>query len=663
MHYPTHYPSNEFYSPVYYAPNDGDCFTQCPKYDVNQLGPSLATCSVLPTIVLFMSLLDKYLRKQCDIMDPCSRITSINERFNNNVFDIYNYLQFQEYEFIVIGGGSAGSIVAARLAENFRVLLIEAGPDEPPGAAVPSMTSSFWGTKSGLDWAYKTEPQSQACLGNPEQRCSWPRGKVLGGTGVINGMMYLRGNKYDYDNWAQLIDDEGAYLWNWKNVLPYFHKLESNPQVEQLNLDTKYHGTTGPMTVSQFPYQPPFVQDLIAAAKQQGLPVSEDLNDPKRLVGFAITQTNNRNGTRLSSARAYLRPHANNPNLDVLLNTTVLRLLFTEDPRPIAAGIEFQMNGDNDIYAINGATNEIILSGGTLNSPKLLLASGVGPKEDLEKLNITVVKDLPGVGRNFRNHVAFGLQFSLKNLTKTNHINYATVMEYLFERKGPLASSGMAQFTGIFPSKYTNESYPDLQLFFGGFYASCGDGSIDIQQTCGDSNTAKEFFSISVVNLHPRSQGYLTLANNDSWLFDSPAMQPNYLHEVHDVNVLIDGIQLVLNNFTNAQILKDKYGIEFNEAGTVHANCLNLTKFSDEYWTCAIRHKTGPENHQIGTCKMGSLEQGGVVSSQLSVHGLENVRVIDGSVMPYSPSSNTQGPIFMIGEKGADFIKNDWLYY
>lgn len=240
-----------------------------------------------------------------------------------------------------------------------------------------------------------------------------------------------------------------------------------------------------------------------------------------------------------------------------------------------------------------------------------MLASGVGPKKDLEEAGIKPIHDLPGVGQNLLNHVAYGLSFLLKNLTKTNHINYATVMEYLFERNGPLSGSGMAQLTGIFPSKYTNASYPDLQLFFGGFYASCGDGSIEVEHECeGQESKPKqtEFFSISVVNLHPKSKGYLKLASDKDYLTKPPAMQPKYLSEIDDVKVIIDGINLVLNNFTKAQILQDKYQIYFIEP-KMPPNCESFTKFSDEYWECAIRQNTGPENHQVGTFRFKFLHE------------------------------------------------------
>ncbi|KAK9721326.1 GMC oxidoreductase [Popillia japonica] len=413
----------------------------CP---VTQPGPTLAsTCGGAP-FMLFMGLLEVFLRSQCDLEDPCGRLEQSP--------------LFPEYDFIIVGGGSAGAVVASRLSEipEWRVLLVEAGLDEPTGTQVPSMFLNFLG--SDIDWGYQTEAESEACLNENEQRCYWPRGKVLGGTSVLNGMMYIRGSRKDYDDWSKL-GNEG---WSYNEALPYFLKSEDNKQIDKV--DRGYHSVGGLLTVSQFPYHPPLSRAIIKGGEELGFK-SRDLNGEKH-IGFSIAQTTNRNGSRLSTARAFLRPFKHRRNLQILLNTTVSRILINPSTKE-AYGIEYLKNGGKEVIY---ATKEVIVSGGAVNSPQILILSGIGPADHLKEINVPLVQNLPGVGQNLHNHVAFFVNFNI-NDTNSAPLNWATAMEYLLFRDGLMSGTGISEVTAMINSKYANPSddHPDLQFFFGGF--------------------------------------------------------------------------------------------------------------------------------------------------------------------------------------------------
>ncbi|KAJ8939715.1 hypothetical protein NQ314_011001 [Rhamnusium bicolor] len=364
----------------------------CP---VTQPGPTLASTCGGAQYMLFMGLLEVFLRSQCDLEDPCGRPESTP--------------LFPEYDFIIVGAGSAGSVVASL--------------DEPTGTQVPSMFLNFIG--SDIDWRFQTEPETQACLAENERRCSWPRGKVIGGTSVMNGMMYIRGSRKDYDDWAEMGNDG----WSYNEILPYFLKSEDNKQIDEM--DRGYHSKGGLLTVSQFPYHPPL-----------------DLNGNYH-TGFAIAQTTNRNGSRLSTARAFLRPFKHRRNLHILMNATVSRVLINTTTKQ-AYGVEVLNEGKKQIIY---ASKEVIVSGGAVNSPQILLLSGVGPRDELQKVNVPVVHDLPGVGKNLQNHVAFYLNFNI-NDTNSTPLNWATAMEYLLFRDGLMSGTGSIRLRDNKPLTY-----------------------------------------------------------------------------------------------------------------------------------------------------------------------------------------------------------------
>ncbi|XP_046385250.1 glucose dehydrogenase [FAD, quinone] [Ischnura elegans] len=599
--------------------------------------PSLAsTCGGAPAM-LFMGLLEVFLRSQCDLEDPCGRPATRPSA------------DPAPYDFIVVGGGSAGAAVAARLSEvpYWRVLLIEAGGDEPTATQVPSMFLNWFGTD--IDWNFQTEPQEMACLSSPGRRCGWPRGKVLGGTSVINGMMYIRGSRQDFDGWAA----QGNPGWTYHDVLPYFLKSEDNLELHEM--DRGFHARGGPLPVGRFPYHPPMSRAILAGGRELGYEVLEDLNGRAR-TGFAIAQSTARNGSRFSSARAFLRPARARPNLDILLDTLATRVLINATTKR-AYGVEFMRLKNNPENRTERAyaRKEVVLSGGTVNSPQILLLSGVGPEDDLRRVGVAPVHHLPGVGRNLHNHVAFFVNFFV-NESATTSLNWATAMEYLLFRDGLMSGTGVSATTAFLHSRLSPDpkgDNPDLQYFFGGYLANCARTGQVGEKEEGAKRRAVQFIPCVV---HPKSRGHLTLRSSNPK--DSPAIQPRYLTHPEDVERLVDGVKIAIRLAKTGAL--QAYGLELDE--TPAPGCEGMTFGSDEYWRCAVRSQTGAENHQVGSCKMGKdPANGAVVDSQLRVHGVAGLRVMDASVMPVVTSGNTHAPALMIAEKGADLVKSTWL--
>ncbi|CAG4932911.1 unnamed protein product [Colias eurytheme] len=604
-------------------PNTATCL--CP---IRDYGPSmLPSCG--SSFILFMSILETYVNRSCDLADPCDRVKDRTHLYKS-------------YDFVVIGGGTAGSVVASRLSENpmWKVLLIEAGGDEPVPSAVPSWFGAYWG-RPETDWIYYTEPQSKACLAKGG-KCYWPRGKMLGGTSVINGMMYMRGHAEDYDSWAA----NGAEGWSWKEVFPYFIKSERNKEVGTV-VSPQYHGVNGPLPVQRFRYTPQFMKDVVNAAGELGYSPTSDLN-AENATGFTIAQTYNDRGSRYSSSRGYLRPVSKRINLHVSLKTMVSRVIVNPDTNRVIA-VEYIKGGKKRTV---GVRKEAILSGGTINSPQILLLSGIGPKETLEKFNIPVIKDLPGVGQNLINHVGSSFDFTLTKESDIPELTWSTAMEYIADRKGPLSATGLSQGVGLInsPMAPAHGRQPDIQYFFYGYRAHCADGSVANQNDLKN----RRHITISPIALQPRSRGYLTLRSADP--FDKPVLQPNYFDEEHELNVLVEASKIAYR-LANTTLLREKYGIKPTEGYA--SECGDSTQPTDEFFRCVAQRYTEPENHQVGTCKMGAKNDSmAVVDPQLRVYGVDGLRVIDASVMPNVPTSNTQAPVIMIAERGADFIKN-----
>jgi choline dehydrogenase len=519
------------------------------------------------------------------------------------------------YDYIIIGAGSAGCVIANRLTEdpNVSVLLLEAGgPDDKQEIHIPAAFSKLF--KTPYDWAYETEPEPH--MNN--RKMYWPRGKMLGGSSSINAMMYIRGNRQDYNEWAEL----GAQGWSFPDVLPYFKKME-NHEIGA----TDWRGAGGPLNVAQPRSPNPLTTAFFAAAAEAGINKTDDFNGPHQ-EGVAYSLLTQKGGKRFSTADAYLRPAMKRPNLTVRTNVLASRVL-TEGKR--AVGVEFQQNGKSEQER---ASREVILCGGAINSPQLLLLSGIGPAESLKALGIDVVADLPGVGQNLQDHLASGVQwYCTQPITLASAEKPGNLLNFLLFRKGPLTSN-VAEVAGFIKTK-PDLPTPDLEILFA--------PSLFVDH--GFGNPPKQHgYTIGVILLHPESKGSISLRSTNP--ADPPRIQANYLASENDVKLLLDGLKLC-RRIGQASALAPYRGAEFLPGEEVK---------TDEELTELLRSRAETLYHPVGTCKMGS-DPLAVVDAQLRVVGVEGLRVADASVMPSIISGHTNAPSIMIGERASDFIK------
>ena len=549
-----------------------------------------------------------------------------------------------EYDYIVVGAGSAGSVVASRLSEDEEntVLLLEAGGhyDDNPLLHIPMLYPLL--QHSLYDWEYYTEPQKVSCLGLKGNRGYWPRGKVLGGTNMLNGMQYTRGSKYDYDEWAR----NGCTGWSYKDVLPYFLKSE-DIQINDLK-SSIYHSTGGPLAVSTGKVTP--LADLYMKARNEAGYNITDYNGENQ-EGFSYIQRTIRNGVRSSTSVEYLKNTADRTNLHIAVNSMVTEIVIEKKS---ASGVFVIRNHKK--YFIK-AKKEVIVSAGAINSPQLLMLSGVGPKEQLEALGIEVKADLP-VGKNLQDHQMV-LMFTKINqsisLTVNSLDNWWTKLQYLLLGTGPLGKSSL-DVSGFL---YTDETkrgktYPDVQFIF--FSILPGRDIFNFRDEVVKEQLAKhpnEHGFMTVVSLtHPRSRGTITLKSSDP--FDYPAIDPQYLTDKSDVSEFIAALR-TWEKFIETPTMQ-QLGAKV-EHGKI-SFCSQHKFQSDAYWECVTRHLALTVYHHSGTCKMGSAnDPSSVVDPQLRVKGIKGLRVVDASVFPNVTAGNTNAPVIMVAEKISDMIR------
>ena len=556
-----------------------------------------------------------------------------------------------KYDFIILGAGSAGCVLANRLSENpeFSVCLIEAGSkDKDPRLHIP-IGFAFLGDKTKYNWAYETEPQKEfakVTVEEPEaavvdsaggvhkvpstsedhRRGYQPRGKTLGGSSSINAMLYVRGHKWDYDHWAEL-GNEG---WSYNEVLPYFIKAEHNEEH-----DNEFHGKNGPLNVSEIRHKNRFVDDFVKAGSSL-YKFNEDFNGADQ-EGFGFYQTTQKDGKRCSAAKAYIVPALERDNLTVHTDTNVNKILIENNS---ATGVEC-IDSNNDTITLN-ASKEVILSSGAFGSPQILLRSGIGPENEITKHGIDHLVDLPGVGKNLQDHIDYLtvhkynamdlIGFSLKSIFYKFPLE---ILKYVFKKTGMFTST-IAE-GGAFIKTRDDLEIPNIQFH----YAPA------MVVDHGRTSVWGHGMSCHSCLLRPKSRGEVTLKSADP--FDDPSIDPKFLSHPDDMQDMIDGYKKmmeVLNTEPFSKYIKDhtQTPIDIN---------------NDKEIEQALRTEADTVYHPVGTCKMGNDDMS-VVDSNLKVRNVNGLRVVDASIMPTLIGGNTNAPTIMIGEKASDLIKSDW---
>ncbi|KAF3426368.1 hypothetical protein E2986_13520 [Frieseomelitta varia] len=584
--------------------------------------------------------------------------------YNYDLMDPENYPKVtnnirREYDFVVVGGGSAGSVVVNRLTENpaWSVLLLEAGGHETEITDVPIL--SLYLHKSKLDWKYRTQPQDSACQAMVDRRCCWTRGKVLGGSSVLNTMLYIRGNRRDFDQWESF----GNPGWGYEDVLPYFKKSQDqrNPYLAR---NTKYHSTGGYLTIQDSPYNTPLGIAFLQAGEEMGYDIV-DVNGQQQ-TGFALYQYTMRRGTRCSTAKAFVRPIQLRRNFHLSLWSHVTKILIDPVTRR-AYGVEFIREGRKHVVH---ARKEVILSAGAINSPQLLMLSGIGPRQHLQQVGIPVIHDSPGVGQNLQDHIAVGgLIFLIDypvSTVMTRLVNLNSALRYAITEDGPLTSNVGLETVGFISTKYANQSddWPDIEFMLtsssttsdGGTHVKTAHGLTDeFYNEVFESINYRDVFGVFPMLLRPESRGFIKLRSSNP--FDYPLMYHNYLTRQQDVDVLREGVKAAIALGETSSL--KRFGARFHSRAL--PNCGHLPLFTDEYWDCAIRQYTMTIYHMSCTAKMGPpSDPMAVVDPELRVYGVSGLRVIDASIMPTITSGNINAPVIMIGEKGADLVKRQW---
>jgi len=526
------------------------------------------------------------------------------------------------YDFIVTGAGSAGCAVAARLSESgrHRVLLLEAGDrDRYPWIHVPlGYHKTFVNPK--VNWMFESEPEAEL-----NGRVLYqPRGKVLGGTSSINGMVYMRGTPADYDGWRQ----SGCEGWDWDSVLPFFRKAQ-----DQARGESEHHGVGGPLRVTDHRWKPPLAEALVEASIQAGIPANPDFNGARQ-EGVGYYQTTIGDGRRWSAARAYLRDARGRKNLMIATGAHATRVLVEQGR---AVGVEYRQKG---AVSTARARREIVVSGGVYGSPQLLLLSGIGPADHLRDKGVAILHDLPGVGANLQDHFNTYVSFRCAKPVTMNDLalslpkRLAAAAQYAIGRTGPLASMGL--FVGAMVRSDPRFEWPDLQINMFAW-------STKERLRTGIVPHPFSAFSISPVHLRPDGRGTVRLKSPDPTA--PPEIRFNFLKSEEDFRALTYGIRLS-REIARQPALKDYVVEEVAPGPSVETDA----QLRDD-----IRARAISNYHPVGTCRMGRGTDA-VVDPQLRVHGITGLRVADASIMPSIVAGNTNAPAIMIGEKAADMI-------
>lgn len=558
-----------------------------------------------------------------------------------------------EYDFIVVGAGTAGCTMAARLSENpkWKVLLLEAGGPERLIMDVPIVAHFL--QLGEMNWKYRTQPSDHACLAMNNNRCNWPRGKVMGGSSVLNYMMYTRGNRRDYDRWEEL-GNEG---WGFDDVLPYFKKYEGSSVPDA---DNDMVGRQGPVKISYVNWRSAIADAFVEAAQQDGLKY-RDYNGHIQ-TGVAYLHTTTRNATRWSSNRSYLYPlKGKRKNLHVKKNALVTKVLI--DPvTKTAYGVMVHADGHEHKIL---ARREVILTAGAINTPQLLMLSGVGPAKHLKEVGIKPIMDL-AVGFNLQDHTAPAVTFTT-NATSLHFEDFAQPnwLNRFNRQEGPYGSPGGCEAIAFWDLDHPEmeDGWPDIELFMVGGSMSSNPAisrGFGLKKSIYDSMFAEieernlNAFMIFPMILRPKSRGRIMLKSTDP--FKYPLIYANYFSHPYDVDISVRGLLKAISLMNQDGFKKIDAKMWDKRVPT----CKQHEFASRGYWECYVKHFTFTIYHYSGTAKMGpKTDRAAVVDPRLRVYGIKNLRVADASIMPEIMSGHPNGPVFMIAEKAADMIKED----
>ncbi|PZC86971.1 hypothetical protein B5X24_HaOG201207 [Helicoverpa armigera] len=567
----------------------------------------------------------------------------------------------EEFDFIVIGAGSAGAVIANRLTEvpQWNVLLIESGGNENFFSDIPIFASFL--SLTPMNWGYISMPEPRACRDLRGKVCFLPRGRVLGGSSVLNFLIYQRGHPEDYNDWARM-GNEG---WSYDQILPYFKKSE-NIGIKELQ-NSSYHGVGGYLDIQYSPYHSPLEKPFRQAGEELGY----KWRDPngEKLIGFSKPQATMRKGRRCSSSKAFLEPIRFRPNLKVTKFSTASKILI--DPyTKTAYGVEFTKR--NKSIQVR-ARREVVSSAGSIGSAQLLMVSGVGPKDHLQEFGINTIADLP-VGYNLQDHVTFSGNAFIVNQTgmTMNDLSAASpfVAAAYMSGQGPLTLPGGAAGLAFVHTKFSRDqdfTRPDIELVMGAG-SLAGDAVGILRSLLGVTDewywktysslsfgARQRTFSINPVLIRPNSVGRLMLRSPN--FADHPKIHLNYFADLNDLRTMVAGVRMVEKVIGTKAF--QRFGTKLHT--TPFPGCESFVFDSDEYWECAIMQTSITLDHQVGTCKMAPEgDPTGVVSPRLQVHGIQGLRVADASIMPRIPAAHTHAAVLMIAEKAADLIKEDW---
>ena len=536
----------------------------------------------------------------------------------------------QSYDYIIIGAGSAGCLLANRLSKNPRnsVLLLEAGgPDSNMNIHIPGAYLKIH--KSKQDWGFWTEKQKNVL----DRKIYLPRGKTLGGSSSTNAMAYVRGNAEDYNTWAEL----GNYGWGYKDVLPFFKKSENHAQIDKV--DSDYHGSSGELSVSlPTKFKTPYVDGFIKACKKHGIPENDDYNGVTQ-NGVGVAQSTIKDGKRHSSASAFLKPVLNRPNLKAITHAKVSKIILKGKE---ATGLEY-LKGSNK-FQVN-VEKEIIVSAGAFQSPQILMLSGIGDFSELKKHGIDCLHELKGVGKNLQDHLFYPICAKSKTQEGINHyispLNQLKAAWNYFVNKKGVFCVGPLEGMAFFDLTQSGEKV-NFQLHFSPI---CIDDKYGYDAYNLYDFPKKDGFTILPTLLHPKSRGTVSLASSNPK--DAPIIQPNFLQEKDDLDQLIRGGKLVFKLMNDEALKKHKL-----------RDGLPINRDSEDFLVDHIKKTLETVYHPVGTCKMG-IDNMAVVDPLLKVQGISKLRVVDASIMPKIVSGNTNAPVYMIAEKAAEMILNN----